>query len=125
MVSELFVLLLLRLALADHSYGDVSFENSCTEEVKGDFNTALSMMYSFWYSHSLALFDDILTRDPECCMVSRHYALMDDFVLPCLLAFYEHFISLLFSHSLILISRTFFLAHPFLLDPSRLTGERL
>lgn len=54
---------------ADNSYGDVSFETSCTAAVQDDFNTALSMMYSFWYSESLALFDDILVHDPQCCMV--------------------------------------------------------
>jgi len=29
------------------------------------------LRYSFWYTESLILFDDILTRDPQCCMVSE------------------------------------------------------
>jgi len=72
MVMSFLVIQVLLLATspsyADNSYGDVNFETSCSAAVQGDFNTALSMMYSFWYSESLLLFDDVLARDPQCCM---------------------------------------------------------
>ena len=48
--------------------GDVSFETSCSDAVTEDFNTAMSMLYSFWYSESLTKFDDIISREPSCCM---------------------------------------------------------
>eukprot|EP00602_Paraphysomonas_sp_CaronLab_P005248 CAMPEP_0185037884 /NCGR_PEP_ID=MMETSP1103-20130426/32887_1 /TAXON_ID=36769 /ORGANISM="Paraphysomonas bandaiensis, Strain Caron Lab Isolate" /LENGTH=556 /DNA_ID=CAMNT_0027576069 /DNA_START=29 /DNA_END=1699 /DNA_ORIENTATION=+ len=49
-------------------YGVVNFKTSCADTVEEDFNTAVSMMYSFWYSESLIMFDDIISRDPKCCM---------------------------------------------------------
>lgn len=49
-------------------YGAVNFTTSCDPRVEDDFNTAVSMMYSFWYSESLILFNDISARDPNCCM---------------------------------------------------------
>lgn len=71
--TALLVLVVMHPIAADNSYGDVSFDTSCSTEVQEDFNTALSMMYSFWYSESLALFDDVLLRDPQCCMVREVY----------------------------------------------------
>ena len=59
----------LQAVTGNNSYGDVDFETSCLPDVRADFNTALSMMYSFWYSEALNLFDDVLSRDPQCCMV--------------------------------------------------------
>lgn len=48
--------------------GDVSFQTSCSDVVTEDFNTAMSMLYSFWYSQALKQFDDIISREPSCCM---------------------------------------------------------
>jgi hypothetical protein len=49
-------------------YGVVDFKTSCQESVTADFNTAVSMLYSFWYDESFSSFNNIFSRDPSCCM---------------------------------------------------------
>lgn len=46
----------------------MSFETSCSSAVTDDFNVAVSMLYSFWYAESRRLFDDVISREPTCCM---------------------------------------------------------
>ena len=59
------------VAVADNSYGDVSLETSCEAVTQWRLDTALSLLYSFWYSEALVLFDEVLQDDPHCCMVSE------------------------------------------------------
>lgn len=52
----------------DNTYGVVNFNTSCSESVVDYFNTATSMLYSFWYSESLSSYLDIIDQDSSCCM---------------------------------------------------------
>jgi hypothetical protein len=54
--------------LAASQYGAVVFKTSCNPSVADDFNTAVSMFYSFWYSQSLSTFQNIYASDSSCCM---------------------------------------------------------
>jgi hypothetical protein len=60
------------------SFGNVTFETSCTS-VQTDFNTAVAVLHSFWYTHlarsshlrylkARELFNDILQKDPKCAI---------------------------------------------------------
>ena len=49
-------------------YGSVNFPTSCSSDVQNDFNTAVSLLYSFWYSEALKEFSSITDREPTCCM---------------------------------------------------------
>jgi hypothetical protein len=69
-ISLITTLFSVALAFRDEPmpYGVVNFETSCLDSVADDFNTAVSMLYSFWYDESFKAFNDILKRDPKCCM---------------------------------------------------------
>lgn len=49
-------------------YGDVNFATSCSSDSTQDFNTAVSLVYSFWYDESLKAFDTLIAHEPTCCM---------------------------------------------------------
>ena len=49
-------------------YGSVDFPTSCSPKQTENFNTAISLLYSFWYSESLKMFEDIISAEPTCCM---------------------------------------------------------
>jgi tetratricopeptide (TPR) repeat protein len=48
--------------------GTVSFETSCSPATKAQFNEAVALLHSFWFSESRALFESVLKTDPNCAM---------------------------------------------------------
>ncbi|WP_336518494.1 tetratricopeptide repeat protein [Pollutibacter soli] len=52
----------------DKEFGTVSFETSCDEKVKADFNTALALLHSFEYDESEKMFAKIIDKSPGCAI---------------------------------------------------------
>ena len=50
--------------------GKVSFQTSCDPKVQGDFDRAVAMLHSFWYSYAEKAFRDVLARDPNCAIAT-------------------------------------------------------
>jgi tetratricopeptide (TPR) repeat protein len=50
--------------------GTVAFANSCSEKVKGEFETGVAMLHSFWYSAAEKTFTDVLQKDPQCAIAA-------------------------------------------------------
>ena len=48
--------------------GTVSFETSCSPATKAQFNEAVALLHSFWFSEARALFQSVLKTDPTCAM---------------------------------------------------------
>ena len=48
--------------------GTVSFETSCSPATKAQFNEAVALLHSFWFSESRALFESVLKTDPNCAI---------------------------------------------------------
>lgn len=48
--------------------GQVEFPTSCIAEVQTDFNRAVAMLHSFWYTRSEKEFAEVAQRDPHCAM---------------------------------------------------------
>ena len=48
--------------------GKVSFPTSCNPKVQAQFERAVAMLHSFWYSAGEAAFRDVLKDDPRCAM---------------------------------------------------------
>ena len=46
--------------------GKVSFANSCDPKVQAEFERAVAMLHSFWYSAGEKAFRDVLEDDPGC-----------------------------------------------------------
>ena len=46
--------------------GKVSFANSCDAKVQGDFQRAVAMLHSFWFSAGEKAFRHVLEDDPAC-----------------------------------------------------------
>jgi tetratricopeptide (TPR) repeat protein len=53
---------------ADKKYGDVAFNATCSENVKQDFNLAVSLLHSFEYDDAEKVFARIIDKDPGCAM---------------------------------------------------------
>jgi hypothetical protein len=53
-------------------YGDVDFPVSCTPAAQAKFNTAMALLYSFYWSKVDAAVDEVLAADPTCAMA--HWA---------------------------------------------------
>ena len=64
------------LAQADHlegvkqpeRLGTVHFVTSCSPAVEKDFDRAVAMLHSFWFSASIESFQDVVSKDPGCAM---------------------------------------------------------
>jgi len=50
--------------------GKVSFATSCDPRVQPDFERAVAMLHSFWYSAGEATFRDVLAKDPGCAIAT-------------------------------------------------------
>ncbi len=48
--------------------GTVHFVNSCSPGVEKDFDRAIAMLHSFWFSASIKTFEEVLSKDPACAM---------------------------------------------------------
>jgi tetratricopeptide (TPR) repeat protein len=50
--------------------GRVSFPNSCDPKVQPQFERAVAMLHSFWYSAGEKLFREVLAQDPSCAIAT-------------------------------------------------------
>jgi hypothetical protein len=48
--------------------GTVHFTNSCRKEVAAEFDRAVAMLHSFWFSAAIDTFNGVLKNDPDCAM---------------------------------------------------------
>jgi hypothetical protein len=48
--------------------GTVHFVNSCSPSVEKDFDRAIAMLHSFWFSAAIKAFQDVASKDPACAM---------------------------------------------------------
>jgi hypothetical protein len=48
--------------------GTVHFETSCSPEVTKDFDRAVALLHSFWFSSAIQAFEGVLKKDPTCAM---------------------------------------------------------
>jgi hypothetical protein len=65
-------------ALAQHEHpdggtpperlGTVHFETSCDPSVEKDFDRAVALLHSFWFSEAIKAFQSVLAKDPSCAM---------------------------------------------------------
>ena len=53
---------------SDKQFGTVSFEVTCPEKVKKDFNIALALLHSFEYDEAEKVFAKIIDEEPACAM---------------------------------------------------------
>lgn len=52
----------------EKEFGQVDFEMTCNQNVKGDFNTAVELLHSFEYAEAEKVFSKIIEVAPECAM---------------------------------------------------------
>jgi len=68
------LLLLANLSLAQQKpqeqLGKVSFQTSCDRKVQPQFDLAVAMLHSFWFSQGEKAFREILARDPSCAIAN-------------------------------------------------------
>ena len=50
--------------------GDVRFETSCDEDVKGEFDSAVATLHSFEFEEAHGMFESIASKDPDCAMAA-------------------------------------------------------
>ncbi len=50
--------------------GKVHFPNSCDPAVAAEFDRAVAMLHSFWYSAAEVTFRDVLSKDPNCAIAT-------------------------------------------------------
>src|SRR5438034_10936588 len=55
-------------AAAQDKVGTVHFPTSCSAPVQGEFERAVAMLHSFWFSASTAAFAAVAQSDPGCAM---------------------------------------------------------
>jgi hypothetical protein len=55
--------------------GTVHFETSCAPAVRGDFDRAVALLHSFWFSAAIDGFTGVLAKDPGCAMAHWGIAL--------------------------------------------------
>jgi tetratricopeptide (TPR) repeat protein len=53
---------------ADKQLGAVSFQTSCSERVRGEFNLAMALLHSFEYDEAEKAFAAIINKEPACAM---------------------------------------------------------
>ncbi|HUE88509.1 MAG TPA: hypothetical protein VMO26_20725 [Vicinamibacterales bacterium] len=46
----------------------VKFETSCVPAVRDDFNKGVALLHSFWFPQAVAVFEQVLQKDPACAM---------------------------------------------------------
>ena len=46
--------------------GKVHFENSCSEAVRADFDRAVALLHSFWWSAAIDGFRGVIAKDTTC-----------------------------------------------------------
>ena len=63
------------LDLGEEALGSVHFETSCKAAVADDFNRAVALLHSFWYSAAIEAFEELLRTDPDCAMAEWGIAL--------------------------------------------------
>src|SRR5258708_2484473 len=54
--------------------GTVKFATSCDPKLQADFERALAMLHSFWWSATEKAFDDLFAKDPTCAIAAWGYA---------------------------------------------------
>jgi tetratricopeptide (TPR) repeat protein len=64
-----FALALPSLAQED-KLGKVGFPTSCDPKVQAQFERAVAMLHSFWYSAGEKMFRDVLAQDPSCAIAT-------------------------------------------------------
>ena len=52
----------------DKQFGSITFDVSCSESVKHDFNLAVALLHSFEYDESEKVFAKIINMEPGCAM---------------------------------------------------------
>lgn len=78
-ISVLFFSLSASVAIADSNshhtkthaqspLGSVHFPISCTPAAQEQFNQAVAMLHSFWYSEAEKTFHQVTVTDPDCAM---------------------------------------------------------
>ena len=55
-------------ALSPSSVGTVDFRTSCGASQKENFNSAVAMLHSFWFTESRKAFESVLQKDPNCAI---------------------------------------------------------
>ena len=50
--------------------GKVTFASSCDPKVQPEFERAVAMLHSFWYSAGEAAFREVLVKDPSCAIAT-------------------------------------------------------
>lgn len=55
--------------------GTVEFETSCDPAVRADFNRAVALLHSFWWSAAVDGFNRVLAKDPSCTIADWGIAL--------------------------------------------------
>jgi hypothetical protein len=55
-------------AAAPQRLGTVNFATSCDPAVGDEFNRAVALLHSFWFSAAIESFDRVLAKDPGCAM---------------------------------------------------------
>ncbi len=53
---------------ADKQFGSISFEITCSQKVKKDFNLAMALLHSFEYDEAEKVFARIIDEEPQCAM---------------------------------------------------------
>jgi len=54
--------------------GTVKFATSCDPKLQADFERAVAMLHSFWWSAAEKAFDDLFAKDPTCAIAAWGYA---------------------------------------------------
>ena len=60
---------------APERLGTVAFETSCAPAVQTDFNRAVALLHSFWFSAAIDGFTRVLAQDPSCTIADWNIAL--------------------------------------------------
>jgi tetratricopeptide (TPR) repeat protein len=60
---------------APERLGTVHFENSCAPAVRGDFDRAVALLHSFWFSAAIDGFNNVLAQDASCTIADWGIAL--------------------------------------------------
>ena len=53
---------------APQRLGTVHFSTSCNSDVQAEFNRAVALLHSFWFSAAIDAFNRVLAKDPGCAM---------------------------------------------------------
>src|SRR3989442_1423916 len=48
--------------------GQVHFATSCSAEAQTDFDRAVALLHSFWFTEAIKAFNAVLETDPSCAM---------------------------------------------------------